>query len=80
MGHESVVYGLIAGANRNEADAAHNRAVLASLPETAPWPVLPRTMVSVPPGGVIAGHDRTQAIHVGASYRAVEGDPMAGAM
>ena len=72
MGHESFVYGLIAGADRNPNEARANAAVIAGLPESDAWPFLTRVMFTIPPETVVGGHYRSQAIHFGASYKSVE--------
>jgi hypothetical protein len=72
MGHESFVYGLIAGADRNPGEARQTAAEIAALPTSDEWPFLTRAMFTIPPETSQGGHYRSQAIHFGASFKAVE--------
>lgn len=72
MGHESFVYGLIVGSYRNPTDAAHNHAVVAQLPLDDASPFVGRSLFARPGRTTVNDTYRTEVIHFGASYSAVE--------
>jgi hypothetical protein len=74
---ESIVYGCIKHFPFGDPDARrrsceHNARALAALPDADGWPFLCREMFSVPGDDVLTGQYKTQVIHFGMSYRAVE--------
>lgn len=76
MGHESVVYGCIVGAGWKVTDRGRlqrlNRAEMIALPETDEWPFLTRSMFAIPDDACLAGTYRSQPIHFGATFKAIE--------
>lgn len=76
MGHESILYGAIVG---SEWKITHpyrlhqfNEQVIKNLPTHDSWPFLTRPMFTLPAGGVVNGVYRSQLIHFGGTFKAIE--------
>jgi hypothetical protein len=80
MGFESIVYGRIEGATYRAAGQQFrqlqklNRQVIRSLPLMDEWPFLTRHMFALPGPFPHGGLYRCQVIHLGASFKELEGD------
>jgi hypothetical protein len=76
MGHESTIYGAILSPDwKHEAFARlyeHNNAEILALPEEDSWPFLTRRMFAIGGDNVVDGRYRSQVIHFGATFKAVE--------
>lgn len=77
MEQESIVYGVVRDVAygtqmERRVRRAHNRDVIATLPDADGWPFLCRDMFGTSGFDERAGTYQTQIIHFGASYRAIE--------
>lgn len=78
MNQESVVYGCITDtlySSQGEDALVHrenNRKVLMNLPSAEDWPLLSREMFSMPVQQTELNEIRTDVMHFGSSYKAVE--------
>ncbi len=76
MGHESILYGAICGAAWKITDYHRlqllNEAVIAALPPQDEWPFLTRQLFALPGGTPQEGRYRSQLIHFGGTFKAIE--------
>lgn len=76
MGHESIVYGaiIVPGWKNHDHERLYrlNQAVMLALPPTDVWPFLTSQMFTIGGTTPVAGCYRSQVIHFGATFKAVE--------